>query len=150
SRGGKGRAHSENRMARRPRGRAARERRHGARPSRWPRRDREARAPAEDSMIATEGMPAMSFPRSKGSSVVVAIVALLVVWRIVASGYATFFLSSGLDRAKAPVDIDASDAVWRARLARNPTDFPALVILALNLERQGKLDEAGDAMREAL
>ena len=45
---------------------------------------------------------------------------------------------------------DAPDAQWRARLARNPTDFPALVILALNLEQQGKTAEAGDAMREAM
>ena len=65
----------------------------------------------------------MRFPRNAGSSVLVAVVALLMVWRIVASGYATFVSSSGPDRAKAPGDIGAPDAMWRARLARNPTDF---------------------------
>ena len=44
----------------------------------------------------------------------------------------------------------ASDAPWRARLARNPTDFPALVLLALQLERQGKTAEATGAMHEAM
>ncbi len=35
-------------------------------------------------------------------------------------------------------------------MARNPADFPALVVLALQLERQGKRADARDAMREAL
>jgi tetratricopeptide (TPR) repeat protein len=96
-------------------------------------------------------MQAMRVPRNVGLGIVV-VVALVVVWRIVASGYASFFgpAGPGPDRAKASLDASAPDARWRERLARNPTDFPALVVLALNLERQGKIDEAGNAMREAL
>src|SRR5207244_9552323 len=71
----------------------------------------------------------------------------------VASGSAAFGAgasSADPSRWKAPLDVSAPDAQWRARLARNPTDFPALVILALNLERQGKIAEASGAMREAM
>jgi len=93
----------------------------------------------------------MRTSRNAGLGIFIA-VALLIVWRIVASGYAAFFgpLGPGTDRAKAPLAMSAPDAEWRARLARNPTDFPALVVLALNLEREGKIDEAGAVMREAL
>jgi hypothetical protein len=95
--------------------------------------------------------PAMHISRNAGLGIV-GVVALIVVWRIVASGYSAFFgpAGPGPDRAKAPLEMTAPDAMWRARLARNPTDYPALVVLALNLERQGKVDEAGSAMREAL
>ena len=93
----------------------------------------------------------MRLPRNAGLGVL-AVVALLIVWRIIASGYAAFVEAThpGPDRAKAKVEMAAPDAMWRARLARNPTDYPALVVLALNLERQGRLDEAAGAMREAL
>jgi hypothetical protein len=93
----------------------------------------------------------MRIPRNAGFGVLI-VVALVLVWRIAASGYAAFTSASspGPDRTKAPLDMSAPDAQWRARLARNPTDFPALLILALNLERQGRVAEASAAMREAM
>src|SRR6516164_1379406 len=135
-------------MARRPRGRAARQRRHGARPSRWSRRDRAIVAPAEKSLIRMAGAQAMRIPRSAGLGVLIA-VALVLVWRIIAGGYAAFVNGSspGLESTNAPLEAEALDAQWRARLARNPTDFQALVVLALNLEHQGKVAEAASTMR---
>jgi hypothetical protein len=98
-----------------------------------------------------EGTVAMRLPRNAGLSLIV-VVALLLVWRIVASGYAAFVNATrpGPDRSNVSLGVSEPDLQWRARLARNPTDFPALVVLALNLEREGKIDEAGSAMREAL
>lgn len=93
-------------------------------------------------------MPALRISRNAGLAILV-IVALIVAWRIVASGYATF-VAGGSNRTTAPLNFEAPDAQWRARLARNPTDFPALLILALNLEREGKIAEASSAMREAM
>ncbi len=97
-------------------------------------------------------MPAMRVPRNAGLAILI-VVALVIAWRIVVSGYAALLAgASGPDpnRTTTPLDVATVDAKWQARLARNPTDFPALVILALNLERQGKIGEASAAMREAM
>jgi len=51
--------------------------------------------------------------------------------------------------ANAPTDA-ASEASLRARLARNPADTSALLLLALELERQRRRDEADRAMRTAV
>jgi len=93
----------------------------------------------------------MRIPRSAGLGVLIA-VALVLVWRIIAGGYAAFVNGSspGLESTNAPLEAEALDAQWRARLARNPTDFQALVVLALNLEHQGKVAEAASTMREAM
>jgi len=81
------------------------------------------------------------------------LVALVLVWRVVVSGSAPLLdsnPSAGPARAATPFPIEAPDAPWRARLARNPTDYPSLVILAQHLERQGKIDEAREAMSTAM
>jgi hypothetical protein len=91
-------------------------------------------------------------PRQTGVAVAV-VIALLLVWRVVVTGYTALVAGSGgadASRAVSPLDTTTADAQWRARLARNPTDYPALVILALHLEQQGKIAEASAAMREAL
>ena len=44
----------------------------------------------------------------------------------------------------------SSDAAWRQRLARNPSDVTALLALALDLERQGKGADASAAMQDVL
>ena len=83
----------------------------------------------------------------------VTLLALVLVWRVVVGGSGPLLEGSGSadpDRALAPLAVGAPDIQWRARLARNPTDYPALVILALQLERQGKAAEAAEAMRAAL
>ena len=80
-------------------------------------------------------------------------VALLLVWRVVVTGSAQLLEGSSTtdpDRVVAPLDASTPDRVWRERLARNPTDYVALVVLGLQLERQGKIDEARSAMREAM
>jgi hypothetical protein len=79
------------------------------------------------------------------------VIALVVVWRVVVSGSATLFTGAATDaRRTAPLESGAPDIPWRERLARNPTDYPALVVLALQLERQGKTGEAAAALREAI
>ena len=84
--------------------------------------------------------------------VIAIVVALVLVWRVVVSGSTTLL---GVDvpgdaRRVAPLETGNPDAPWRERLARNPTDYPSLVVLALQLERQGKVAEARTAMREAM
>jgi tetratricopeptide (TPR) repeat protein len=81
------------------------------------------------------------------------VVALVLVWRVVVSGSAAILdQSAAADPvvALAPLEAGTADAAWRARLARNPADYVALVVLALHLEREGRIAEARDAMREAL
>lgn len=81
------------------------------------------------------------------------VVAVLVVWRVAVSGTAAILERSGAaDAALAlvPLEGGTADSAWRARLARNPADFVALVVLALQLEQQGRNAEARDAMREAM
>src|SRR5207244_5589076 len=112
--------HRENRVARWPRGRAAGERRHGARAPRRARGDRPVVASAEDSVTRMQRTPAMRIPRNAGLGVLI-VVALVLVWRIVASGSAAFVAgtsSADPNRWKAPLDVSAPEAQWRARLAR--------------------------------
>ena len=93
-------------------------------------------------------MPAPRISRNAGLAILI-VVSLIAAWRIVSSGYAAL-VSGGSHRPPVSFDVEAPDAHWRSRIARNPTDFPALLVLALNLERQGKVAEASSAMREAL
>ena len=97
-------------------------------------------------------MTSKPLPRNAILAIVV-VVALVLVWRVVVSGSTALLAgSSAVDpqRTKAPLDTGAPEAPWRARLAGNPTDYPALVVLALHLEQQGKVKEAGGAMLEAM
>lgn len=103
-------------------------------------------------MNGMQRTPAMRLPRNAGLAILI-VVALLIGWRIVASGYTALLAGVNApdpNRSTTPLEVATVDAHWQARLARNPTDFPALVILALNLERQGKVTEASAAMREAM
>ncbi len=79
--------------------------------------------------------------------------ALLLGWRALVAGQA------GLADADAPavrtrVDAafprDGSETAWRARIARDPSDRVALVILSRVLEQQGNVADARKAMNEAL
>lgn len=95
---------------------------------------------------------ATRIPRPAIAAIAVA-VALVLAWRVLVGGSALLLAGSGptdADRLQSPPEADASDARWRARLAQNPTDYAALVMLALELERQGGITDARDAMREAL
>ncbi len=88
-----------------------------------------------------------------GLAILGVVVALVLVWRVVVTG--TWALSGGRDRsvderATATSAETTPDRLWRAQLARNPTDYVALVALALVLERQGRTDDARAAMNEAL
>jgi len=78
-------------------------------------------------------------------------IALFLAWRVVVVGMdalAERNLAAAAP-ANAPTDA-ASEASLRARLARNPADTSALLLLALELERQGRRDEADRAMRTAV
>jgi len=91
-------------------------------------------------------------PRDAIAAIAV-VVALVLVWRVVVSASALLLAGSNsadTDRLRSPLDTSTPDAPWRARLARNPTDYAALVVLALELERQGRITDARDAMREAM
>jgi len=79
--------------------------------------------------------------------------ALLLAWRVLVAG-----IDALSDRNVAPAgpsadpssDAPAAEASLRQRLARNPADATAILLLAVELERQGRRDEAGAAMRTAV
>jgi len=79
------------------------------------------------------------------------VVAVVLGWRAVVAG-----LDAQRQRDEATIaqtpgapGSPAADERWRARLATNPADATAAIVLALELERQGRHDEATAAMREA-
>lgn len=85
---------------------------------------------------------------------IIAVVAVVLAWRVLVRGTDAFFATElgpgDTPRANSPLDTRAPDMQWREMLARNPTDASAMVVLALELERQGKGKEAMAAMKEAL
>ena len=81
------------------------------------------------------------------------LVALVLVWRVVASGTGALLEENGAtgrERLRSPLAVETPDTAWRARLAQNPADHAAMVMLGLEYERQGKADDARAAMAEAL
>ena len=79
--------------------------------------------------------------------------ALLLAWRVLVAGTGALAernLEMGGPVAGAPPDAAAAEAQMRQRLARNPADATAILLLAIELERQGKRDEADAAMRTAV
>lgn len=82
-----------------------------------------------------------------------AAVAILLGWRVVVVGLAAHSarsVATGAPPAPAPRRADGSEAGSRERLARNPADAAAMLALALELERQGRRDDADAAMRATL
>src|SRR5438874_898949 len=82
-----------------------------------------------------------------------AILAALLVWRVIASGL--WALHQGSEAAAPPITQAASnpanpDAVWRQLLARNPADADALLMLAVQLEQQGDKKQAREAMQATI
>lgn len=80
-------------------------------------------------------------------------VTVLLGWRVVVAGQHALaepnFAQGAPVAAPAPAALGA-EAAARQRLARNPADATALLSLALELERQGKRDDADAAMRTAV
>jgi hypothetical protein len=80
-----------------------------------------------------------------------ATVATLLVWRVLAVG-----IEAHRERGESALRLAAPGAAAtdargaRDRLARNPADATALMVLALDLERNGARDDATAAVREAL
>jgi len=77
-------------------------------------------------------------------------VVLLLSWRVLVAGIdalAERNVAPGEPAAGAPLGDSGAEASLRRRLARNPADVTALLLLALELERQGRRGEAGTAMR---
>ena len=92
-----------------------------------------------------------AMPRSALVALAIA-VAAFVGWRVIVAG------REAMDERSIPAAALAtgaaqpagnSEASLRGRLAKNPGDALALLLLALELERQGKREEAGAAMRTA-
>ena len=80
-------------------------------------------------------------------------VALLLAWRVLVAGIGALAernLETGGQAVGAPTDAVAAEAQMRRRLARNPADATAILLLAIELERQGRRDEADVAMRTAV
>ncbi len=93
-----------------------------------------------------------NLPRSAVTGFAV-VVAAMLVWRVLVTGVDAVSerrTATRGDAASSPSASASSDERWRRRLARNPADGTALSMLALEFERQGKRDEAGAAMKEAL
>ena len=79
------------------------------------------------------------------------VVALLLAWRVVVVGTEAWVeggLAANRERSRAPLETEVPDLRWRAELAQNPTNYAAMVMLALELERQGKMADARAAMNE--
>lgn len=92
-----------------------------------------------------------ALPRGAVTALAVAVAGVLA-WRVVATGLDA---RAARDRepvrsaAGGPSAVAGADAS-RQRLERNPADATALLALALELERQGRRDEAAAAMRATL
>ena len=79
--------------------------------------------------------------------------ALLLAWRVLVAGIDALsdrHVEPAGPAAAASPDAAAAEASLRQRLARNPADATAILLLALELERQGRRDEADVAMHTAV
>ena len=91
-----------------------------------------------------------AMPRSAVIALTLAVVAFLA-WRVIVAGLGALAersVPASAPAAGAPPQSN-SEASLRLRLAKNPGDALALLLLALEFERQGKREEAGAAMRTA-
>jgi len=97
-------------------------------------------------------MSADSFRLPRGGVLALAVVvATVLAWRVLVVGGDAFSeRGPGMIPPPAATGVLGTDAPWRERLARNPTDARALVFLARELEGQGRRDEADAAVRQAL
>ena len=80
-------------------------------------------------------------------------VALLLAWRVLVAGLGAIAerdVESRTQAVGALPDSATAEAAMRQRLARNPADATALLMLAIELERQGRREEADVAMRAAV
>lgn len=79
------------------------------------------------------------------------VLALVLGWRALVAGKAVLAdTDAPAVRADPAFPGDASEAAWRARIAHDPSDHVALVLLARVLEQQGKVADARATMSEAL
>src|SRR5215831_5338047 len=91
-------------------------------------------------------------PRSK-VMVFTGVVAILLVWRVLAAGidaWSERYGTRGLElssKSPSPAEMERS---LRERIARDPADATALLVLALTLEQQEKPDDGAAAMNQAL
>jgi len=96
-------------------------------------------------------LPLPAVPRSGVVALAIAF-AVFVAWRVLVAGVGAIaergFPAGALNAGPAHVASNTESSL-RARLAKNPGDALALLLLALELERRGNRDEAGAAMRTA-
>ncbi len=93
-----------------------------------------------------------SFPRAALFAVAV-VVAMLLTWRTLFAGFGALLEPSATvnpELARSPLEVSGSDRPWRERLARNPADVGGMLVLALELERANRHDDADAAMRQAM
>jgi tetratricopeptide (TPR) repeat protein len=96
-------------------------------------------------------LPLAAMPRSVAVALAI-VVAVFLAWRAIVAGVGAIAergVPTGVvDAGASPAD-SSSESSLRKRLAKNPGDALALLLLALELERQGKREEAGAAMGTA-
>ncbi len=80
------------------------------------------------------------------------LIALVLAWRVISNGIAALQAGDVAAFGVRPPEISATmapEAAWRAEVSKYPVDHKALVMLARELERQGRIADARAAMDEA-
>src|SRR5512136_2050694 len=75
-------------------------------------------------------------------------IVLLILWRVLATGAAAL-LETGTT-LPAVLDDKSQESIWRDRIAQDPTDVEALLVLGRELQRTGKRQEAEATLRLGL
>lgn len=92
-------------------------------------------------------------PGGMAFAAIAVVLALMLAWRVVGSGYRALqdggAAAIGV-RPTASFAADTPERAWRAQVAQSPADYVALVMLARELERQGRMPDARAAMDAAL
>jgi len=99
------------------------------------------------------GLPPKLHPGRSALSAIAILIALVLAWRVISSGIAALQAGGGTAFVVAPPEISATtapEAAWRTEVSKYPVDHKALVMLARDLERQGRIADARAAMDEAV
>jgi hypothetical protein len=108
--------------------------------------------PSEMNALAPENIAsqAEASVHSRLTGGIVAMLALLLAWRVLTTGFDALMDAGAEKSARALFNGGAAEAIWRKRIARNPTDAIALLMLGLRLEQDGQRASAAEAIGEAM
>jgi hypothetical protein len=102
-------------------------------------------------LSATGSMPQLR--SGDAFSAIAILIALVLAWRVVSNGLSALQAGDVPAFGVRPPESfapAAPEATWRTQLSKYPVDYKALVMLAPELERQGRIADARAAMDEAL